>query len=320
VSTEHRAPAGRLDYSGDLAPVVDDVCQAYGLGSPQGFSVIGVGYEDCNVIIDTAQGRFMAKMFAKTRKAGEIGRYAKVIEKVVEAGVNHPALVAAPGGGAVYRTGNISLVLMRFVEGKTFYDLGRIPTDEERQAIIEQAAKINRIGYKPPYLFDSWAIPHIQTMFDKVQRFIDPGDLRLVTEVMRRYKEIPVSELPHTFVHGDIIKTNTIKGDDGKLYIIDFSVANWYPRIQELAVMAANLLHEEGGRNLAERCEQVASEYNRHNPLTAAEHRHLHTYALAGVAMEFMGSHQEKHINGDQGEETEYWLNLGREGLRRELF
>lgn len=319
MSTKNTTPTGRLDYSGDLAPVIDDICKAYGIGNPSDFSVIGVGYEDCNVVISTDQDRFMAKMFAKTRKPGEIGRYAEIMQKVVEAGVHHPELVAVPNGGTIYRTGNISLALMRFVEGKTFYDLGRAPTDEERRAIIKQAAKINRIDYKPPYLFDSWAIPNIDVMFDKVRQFIEPDDLRLVEEVMRRYKEIPIDELPHAFVHGDIIKTNTIKGDDGKLYVIDFSVANWYPRIQELAVIAANLLHKDHGLSLTERCEQVADEYDQLNPLTTEERRHLHAYALAGVAMEFMGSHQEKHVNGNDGEENAYWLNLGREGLRREL-
>jgi len=35
--------------------------------------------------------------------------------------------------------------------------------------------------------------------------------------------------------------------------------------------------------------------------------------------MEFMGAHQEKYINGNDTEETDYWLSLGREGLRTEL-
>ena len=41
--------------------------------------------------------------------------------------------------------------------------------------------------------------------------------------------------------------------------------------------------------------------------------------AGAGVAMEFMGSHQERYINGNDTAETEYWLTLGRNGLRKEL-
>ncbi len=63
----------------------------------------------------------------------------------------------------------------------------------------------------------------------------------------------------------------------------------------------------------------VADEYSKLNQLTLEERNHLYAYTLAGVAIEFMGSHQEKYINGNDTEETEYWLNLGREGLKREL-
>jgi hypothetical protein len=119
-------------------------------------------------------------MFAKTRKPEEIERYAIIMQKVVEAGVHHPELIAAPNGSMIYRTGNISLALMRFVEGKTFYEIGRAPTDKELKAIIKQATKINKIDYKPPYLFDPWAIPNIGVLFDKVGQSIEPDDLQLV--------------------------------------------------------------------------------------------------------------------------------------------
>jgi hypothetical protein len=111
-----------------------------------------------------------------------------------------------------------------------------------------------------------------------------------------------------------------MKGNDNEIYILDFSVSNWYPRIQELAVIAANLFYEENNvTSLNERVEWISSEYSKFNPLTSEEKQHLYTYALAGIAMEFMGAHQEKFIKGNMSEETEYWLNLGRNGLRREL-
>lgn len=317
---KHQTPTDRLSYTGDLEPVIRRLCEMYGIGTPNNHSVIGVGYEDCNVIIDTEQDRFMAKMFAKTRMPDEIVRYTGNMQKVVEAGVHHPELVRTPTGEMAYTDSGITLVLMRFVEGKTFFELDRLPNDEERKAIIEQAAKINSIDYKPPYLFDSWAIPNIRVMFNKVVKFIQPDDLRLVEQAMQQYEAIPFDELPHAFVHGDIIKTNTVKGDDGRIYVIDFSVANWYPRIQELAVIAANLLHDDKDQgSLKEKCELIANEYSGFNPLTDQERKYLYDYALAGVAMEFMGSHQEKYLNGNDGEENDYWFNLGREGLRREL-
>lgn len=313
-------PTDRLAYSGSLDPVIERLCAAYDVGLPTGSSVIEVGYEDCNVILETDQDKYLAKMFAKTRTAEEIARYTTTMQKVIEAGVHHPELLTTSSGEVAYTDSGITLVLMRFVEGKTFFELDQAPDAEERKAVLEQAAKVNGIDYKPVYLFDSWAIPNIRVMLEKVRQFVEPNDLELVEEAMAGYEAIPVNDLPHCFVHGDFTKTNVLKGKDGKVYILDFSVANWYPRIQELAVIAANLLHKDNDRSsLEDRCSQVADEYSQLNALTDEERRHLPAYALAGIAMEFMGAHQEKHINGNDTEETDYWLKLGRAGLRKAL-
>ena len=316
---ELQTPADRLNYTGDLTPVVERVCEAYDVGQLSSSSIVEVGYEDCNVIIETDQAKFVAKMFAKTRTPDDITRYATTMEKVVEAGVNHPELLTTSTGETTYTDSGITLVLMRFVDGKSFLELDRAPTDEERKAVLEQAAKVNGIDYNPPYLFDSWAIPNIYVMFEKVKQYIEPEDLPLVEQVIAAYDAIPVDDLPRSFVHGDFTKANVIKGEDGKIYILDFSVANRYPRIQELAVIVANLLHDESEATLEQRCERVANEYSEFNPLTDQERKHLPAYALAGVAMEFMGAHQEKFINDNDTEETDYWLRLGRAGLRKEL-
>lgn len=310
----------RIDYQADLEPVITRLCTAYNVGRLQGFSTVDVGFEDCNVAITTDKGKFLAKMFAKTRTLTDIQRYKDIMQRVIAAGVHHPALVSTNTGDLIFTDSGVTLVLMQFIEGATFFAMDRVPSDLERAAIIEEAAKVNRINYKPPHLFDSWAIPNIVAILEKVRTFIAPDDLALVEQAVTQYQAIPVEELPHALVHGDFTKANVIKGDDGKIYVIDFSVTNWYPRIQELAVIAANLLHEsEGGSTLRERCHIVAEEYNRHNPLTPTEREHLYAYALAGVAMEFLGSHQENFIKGNTSPEVDYWLKLGREGLKQAL-
>jgi Ser/Thr protein kinase RdoA (MazF antagonist) len=316
-------PADRLDYEGSLDPVIKRLGNAYQIGEPTDFSVIGVGYEDCNVIITTPKEKYVAKIFSKDRTSQDITRYSKIMEKVVKGGVDHPPIIKTKNGKIIYvdtQANGISMVLMQFVIGKSFFELNRAPNEEELQKVLEQAAKVNMIDYKPKYLFESWAIPNIQAMFDRVKKFIKPEDVSLVKKAMTQHDEIQVDRLPHCFVHGDFTKANVLKGDDGKIYILDFSVANWYPRIQELAVIAANLLHDVNHPiSLRDKCEVVADKYSKLNLLTPEERNHLYAYSLAGVAMEFMGAHQEKYLNSNDTEETEYWLNLGREGLKREL-
>jgi len=320
---DNKTPINRLDYSGNLSPVVDRICGAYKIGQPTNFSIIETGYEDCNVIIQTLDDKYVAKIFSKGRSQEDIIRYTTIMEKAIVAGVNHPPLIKNGRGKVIYtdnQANGISLVLMNFIEGKTFIELGRAPSADERRMIIEQAVKVNSIDYHPPYLFDSWAIPNIKIMFEKVKGFIQPKDLDLVEQTMTRYSEIPVDTLPHCFVHGDFTKTNVLKGTDGKIYILDFSVANWYPRIQEIAVITANLLYDrDNPSTLQARIDLVLNEYSNLNPLTAEEKQYIYPYALAGIAMEFLGAHQEKYINGNDTEETDFWLNLGRDGLEKEF-
>lgn len=323
MPTGKQTPLDRLNYSGELGLVISRLAGAYEVGGPTSFSVIGIGYEDCNVVIETPSGKYVAKIFSKDRNQEAIARYSTIMEKAVEAGVNHPPLIKTASGEVVYsdtEANRISMVLMKFVDGKTFLELDRAPDEEEQKAVVEQAAKVNSIDYHPTYLFDSWAIPNIKSMFERTKQFIQPDDLKLIEQAMAQFTKIPVESLPHCFVHGDFTKANVMKSNDGKIYVLDFSVANWYPRIQELAVIAANLLHEESGsKSLRERTESVLEMYDKLNQLTPEEKQHLYAYALAGVAMEFMGGHQEKFIKGNATEETEYWLNLGRSGLLREL-
>lgn len=313
----------RLNYRGSLEPMVSRLCMAYQVGEPTSFSIIEVGYEDCNIIINVASGKYVAKIFSKIRSPEDISRYSTIMEKAVEAGVNHPPLIKTASGGVVYedrKADGLSMVLMEFVEGKSFVELDRAPDENELDLVLEQAARLSSIDYHPPYIFDSWAIPNIHKMFERVRQFINADDLKLVEQVMARYDDIPVDTLPYCFVHGDFTKANVLKGNDGKIYILDFSVANWYPRIQELAVIAANLMHDDNdSTSLRDKCYSVSNQYSKLNPLTAEERKYLFPYALVGVAMEFMGSHQEKYINGNDTEETEYWFKLGRDGIREGL-
>src|SRR3989344_6303332 len=320
---DKRIPTDRLNYSGSLKPVVKRLSTAYGIGETQDFSVIGIGYEDCNVVVKTEKRKYVAKIFQKGRTPEDITRYTAIMEKAIETGVHHPPLLQTQDGDVVHtdtQANGLSLVLIRFIEGATFFELNRAPNREELKMVIEQAVKVNSINYHPPYIFDSWAIPNIQVMHDKTKQFIKSEDLPLVEQVIDRYNTIPVDALPHCFVHGDFTKANILKSDNGDIYILDFSVANWYPRIQDLAVIAANLMHgDKDISSLKDKTELVAEEYGKFNKLTQKERKWLYDYALAGVAMEFMGAHQEKYINGNDTEETEYWLDLGREGLRKEL-
>lgn len=311
---------GRIALEKDFSDVIERLADVFGIGKPTAHSFIPCGFEDCNVIIEAGGKKYIAKMFSKERDQATVDRLVTIMTKVVEAGVQHPRLIESSTGGFLHQDGILCMVLMEWIQGKTFFELDRVPNSGELASIIEQAAKINQIDYHPTTLYDSWAIPNIKEMFTEVRGFLGAQDLLLVEEVMSRFEKISVTELPHAFVHGDFTKANVIKGDDGKIYILDFSVANWYPRIQEIAVVSANLLYSKNGnQSLQKRVDSCSHLYQRWNPLTEFEKSSLYVYALAAVVMEFMGSHREKYVKANISPEVDYWMGLGRLQLRDEL-
>jgi Ser/Thr protein kinase RdoA (MazF antagonist) len=313
----------RLNFDGNFDTLISRVANDFSLDIVSGHSIVEVGFEDFNVKISTKSGDYLAKIFSKNRTADEIDRNVTNIEKAITGGVNHPELMLCNGSALYSDTDSgLKMVVMRFIAGKTFYDLSTTPSDEDLTLIAAEAVKINSIDYDPPYLFDSWAIPNMQRMFDKVKDHLTDEGRKLVEGAFAHYERMPLDELPKCYVHGDLIKTNLIKGDDGKIYVIDFSVANTYPRIQELAVMAANLLFDEKSGNtkpLTERVDTVIAAYlSAGGTLTDLEKAHVFNYALPAAAMEYMGSVNERVI-GDTSDEIAYWEKLGLNGLREAL-
>lgn len=309
----------RIRGSDRIDDVIAATAAAFDLGGVQQVTVIATGYEDCNVIATTERGRFLVKIFAARRSSSEVDRYVEVIEHVCRAGVAHPALRSREGGPLFVEplTGN-RVVVLDFVEGSTYLDLGRTPSDDELAAVAAQAAKIHALTLRPEPIYDSWAVPNIADTYRSVIEFLHSDDAMLANQAFAIVQGIPRDALPRALVHGDLTKANVVLTPSGSPVVIDLAAANVYPRVQELAVMAANLLHD-GETPLRERVARAVAAYEQSSPLTAIEHEAVEAYALGAATMEMLASLQQIHLHDDDSDETRYWLDLGRSSLREAL-
>ena len=98
--------------------------------------------------------------------------------------------------------------------------------------------------------------------------------------------------------------------------MLDFAVANRVPRVQELAVIAANLTHGSPDP-LPARIEDIAGLYSgiAPLPLSGPERDALRAFGLAAAAMELLGALAERQA-GNDSPETGYLISLGTAGLR----
>jgi Ser/Thr protein kinase RdoA (MazF antagonist) len=307
-------PAGRV--STGLPDLVDHVAAEYRLGRVDDWSVLATGYEDCNIDLRAQRGRVVIKVFAAGRPAGIADRTAGLIEDVTAAGVRHPALHADAAGGHVHGYDGHRLLVMDFAPGQTFYDLGRPPDQAELAAVVGQTALIHAVEARPEPVFDSWAIANLVPLAGQVGDLLDAEQRRLVDGAIAAMAGSDFASLPVRLIHADLTGGNVLLGPDGEVTVLDFALANRWPRLQELAVIGASLLHGSP-EALPARMEAVADMYSAaaDRPLTRAERAALPAFGRAAAAMELLGGLNQWRL-GNRGEETDSLIEIGTGGLR----
>jgi Ser/Thr protein kinase RdoA (MazF antagonist) len=307
-------PAGRVATG--LPELVEHVAAQYGLGDVAGWSVLETGYEDCNIDLRARRARVAVKVFSAGRPASVPARTADIITRVRAAGVRHPALYRDADGGHVHEYDGHHLIVMDFAPGRSFYEMGRPPSDAELGKVLEQAALIHAIDARPEPVFDSWAIDNMAPMARQVGDLLDAEQRRLVGGCLDELADVHWRALPETLIHADLTAGNLLVAPDGELTVLDFALANRWPRLQELAVIAASLMHGAPG-SLRERMEHVAMRYSQLAPvpLSSRELGALGALGRAAAAMELLGGLNQWR-QGNRGPETDSLIVIGTAGLR----
>lgn len=286
-----------------------------GLGVVERHHVSNVGYDDCNVVLETSTGKYVVKILSAMRTPSMCARYVRIVDHAVAAGVCHPPLRPADGRVLLHHpdSGN-PLVVMDFVEGRTFLELRQFPTPDELAIIVEQVRRIHLVDLVPEPLHDWWAISNIGALCEEVAPLLHHQERSHVRAAARAFGEIDLASLPHALAHGDLTKANLMRPDAGGIAILDFAVANRYPRVHDLAMVAVNVMHGDP-MPLPCRIELLAALYGAGTTLTSEEVRVLPVYVFAAVAMELLGAAREWFAKGNRSEETRYLMDLGRSML-----
>lgn len=297
------------DFEGDTKPVFDQVAKDYQLGDFIDSRKVEMGYEDSNYAVKTITGEYFVKIFGGYRDTEECRRYIGIIEKALEAGVSHPKMYKGPKGSLDHlEDSNTNLAVFEYINGKTFYELGRSPDEEETKEIVKQAATINTIDFRPTFVYDEWAVTNIEDQFKITEQHLLKEEKSAIAPLVASFKGVDVKSLPHAFVHGDLLTTNVMKSKEDGLYVFDFACANYYPRIMELAVLICNLLKDQDSKF-------VVDEYQKHLKLTDDELKNLPLFVDLAHAMHVIGGRRESSMHGNESEENAYWLEQGRKGL-----
>ncbi|WP_067837225.1 phosphotransferase [Nocardia lijiangensis] len=310
------SPTTRI--TADLPGLLAEIAHAYQLGDLTDWRVLSTGYEDCNIAAETsASGAVVIKVFGPTRPPGIAARTATLITAARRAGVRHPRLHHTRTGVHEFHLPGHQILVMDMVVGTTLYDHSRAPSDAELFAVLADAARIHSLALHPSPVADPWAVTNLNRLAAELSDVLDDEQRHHVTAAVDQLAAIDMAGLPHALIHGDLTKGNILIEPDGQVTLLDFAVAIRAPRIQELAMVAANLTHGDTDP-LPQRADRIAELYSRTAvaPLDDRERTALTVFTRAAAAMEMLGALAEWHHHDNRNTETAFLIRLGLSGLR----
>jgi Ser/Thr protein kinase RdoA (MazF antagonist) len=308
----------RIRYQGSLKKLLLQICEFYDIGNYSSHKVLNVGYEDFNVILETSSGKYFVKIFASYRSQTEILRYVNIMLEVVDFHIEHPKLYKGQKGYHFSEEVDgvqVDLVVMEFIPALNLYETQEKLSRKDVVYLSRQAARINNLDIDAIKIYDQWSITNIVNEYEIVSKELTSKQRSLTEPVYKEVKDkLSFSSLPNCFVHGDMTRSNLIKNGD-KIHIIDFSVSNVYPRIQELTVLYYNTIFDLDRPDFSyDMYEVMLDEYQKINELNDEEIRLLPLYIEAGFLTNIIGT--IKCLGEVDEAENNYWMELGFEGLK----
>lgn len=310
----------RINYKGKLSGISLEICHDFKLGEFISNKLIAIGYEDFNFILKTKNNKYVVKIFSSFRTDRDCARIVDIMQKTIDRKIAIPKLLKSKQGYLCKTKVNntkLRLCVMDFIDGKDFYRLKQKANSNEIKFLARQASLINSLEIKPKFIYDAWAITNFAKEFKKKGRYLNTKDYGKLLSLVNEFKNLNIQKLPRCFVHGDIISPNVMKDRNGKIWIIDFSVSNYYPRVQELAVLACNMFFNENNKEKSEENLKLAlKEYRKNIKLTEKELKVLPVYINFAHAMHVLMANYQKMVEKNNSKENEYFLQQGRIGLR----
>jgi len=309
----------------EMLELIDKVLIAYQLGNLVSAEGIEVGYEDVNFVLTTDKGKFLLKVLIdftvkKPRTKEDSYRYVETMESLRADGVPLPKL---------YKNGDefllkqivphndqpIWMIVMEFFEGVDF--INNPPSLEDIKVIAKILTIINSSKLQRKPMHDPWQPQFFLEEYNENKKYLTSSNIELIEDVVTKYKQIEIPNLPKSIIHADFMRNNILKNTRGEYCVLDYGVVNYAPRLSEVGVFLAGFcLDPEISLEKNKVAYQTGLDaYLKYLELTPYELRHVGTMTRAAYALFHIAASHEKFVEDNQTEENEYWISLGIAGL-----
>ena len=311
----------RIKNITDLNLLSQKICNLYKLGEVISYKHIAIGYEDFNMVLETEKGKYFAKILNKSRPQEEQLRLAKILDISIQNNISVPK-VHKIGEDSILtiklENKELNVILMDYIEGTNMLFLERDFEENEIRNVAKQMALINQIDYDVDSYYDEWTITNFENEYNKKINALDDDNKILVSNVYNQMKSLDFNKFKNAYIHGDIIKSNLILDKSNNIWVIDFSVLNFLPRIIEIAVAMFGICLTNDREKTIRNINILVNEYNKNLKLDEYEIENLSIIFNCISAMNVLQTAYIKNTD-ESFEENEHWLKEGRKGIELNL-
>lgn len=305
----------RIDTIEDINILSKLVCEEYELGVFKDTYVIEIGYEDFNAVITTSIGKFLMKVFRNSRTDKEVEECINRSYIAFENNVKTPKIYKNSKNELIsiieYLNSRFRLCVIEYIDGNNFFELNKKPTLEELRKIVDIASNLNKIDYRPNFIYDTWAITSFCNEFEKKKEYLEEKYLNIIEPIYNKFKEFDYDRLPKAFVHGDMMSTNLMLDTNDDIWVIDFSVSNYTARLNEIVVICDDIAVVPGEKEESERRIMIAfDEWCKKVNATQFEKESFKMLFDVANAINILNPLYEI-ATGNDSEETKMHLNAG---------
>jgi len=307
----------------DTKVLAQFVGNEYNIGKVKSAELVEIGYEDFNAVLATDKGKYFLKVFNALRTDQQCSECIERAHIADKNGVPTPKVFLNKNNEILTKLNlgfPVRASLLEYINGKDFFSMSRKPTQKELEQIVEIASALNKIDYKPKFIYDSWAISSFDKEFEKKRPGLNKTDLGIIEPIYKKFKKFNHDELPKGFVHGDMLTTNLMLDDKNKIKVIDFSVSNWTARLNEIAVIASDVCITDSIDESKERIIKSFKQWCRNVGATEIEKASFSLLFSVASAIEIMnGAYEMSKGNITDETQTHYKRGKFNLGLVKEL-
>lgn len=230
----------RVDLAQPLDEALRDVARYYELGRIERSQLITQGYDDLNVLLVCKRGRYVAKIFNKSKEPAAIEEYVRVQMALASRRLPVPHIHTMNGAGLFRVAGRHQETLVcvsEFFAGENF--VAAPPHRDDILAITRFLASLHKLPLDITPSYDSWGTLNLPDQFARKQALVSGATRRLVAPLADALASMKFGHARKRIIHGDLQRKHVLKDARGRYCILDFGCMDYSYPIVDLGIFLA---------------------------------------------------------------------------------